>query len=55
MKNIAVILAILTLMVGGRIAPLPIAVNGIEVPGTAILSILSIALLGIAVLSRKPS
>jgi hypothetical protein len=55
MKNIAVKLAIMTIIVGGKIAPLPIRVNGIEVPSTVILSILSVTLLGIAVLARKPS
>ena len=55
MKNITITLAILTIIVGERIAPLPIVVNGIEVEGKVILSILSITLLGIAVLIKKTS
>jgi len=55
MKNIAITLAILTIIMGERITPLPIVVNGIEVEGKVILSILSITLLGMAVLNKKPS
>ena len=55
MKQIAIILSILTIIVGEKIAPLPIVVNGIEVEGKVILSILSITLLGIAILIKKPS
>ena len=55
MRHIAIILAILTITVGERIAPLPIVVNGIEVEGKAILAILSITLMGIVVLIKKPS
>jgi hypothetical protein len=55
MKHIAIILAILTIAVGERMAPLPIVVNGIEVEGKVILSILSITLLGIVVLIKNPS
>jgi len=55
MKIIAVILALLTIIAGWRITPLSIVVNGIEVPRIVILSALSIAILGLAVLFRKPS
>jgi hypothetical protein len=55
MKNIAITLAILTITLGEGITPLPIVVNGIEVEGKVILSMLSITLLGIAGLIKKPS
>ena len=55
MKNIAIILATLTIIVGMKIIPLSIVFNGIEVPITMILSLSSTCLLGIVLISKKPS
>ena len=55
MKNIALILATLIIIVWVKMISLSIVVSSIEMPIAMILPLSSICLLGIALISKKPS